>query len=398
MSIEEIAVIGSGLMGHGIAQVAAMSGQEVSLIDISEAALEQAMQKIGDSLNRLHEKGRIRENPQSVVKRIKTTTSLSEGVSKADYVIEAVFEDINLKKEIMSETDSHAPRHAFLATNTSSLPPTVIAESTRRREKVIGMHWMNPPQIMKLVEIVRSRYTDRETIQGTIDLCRRYGKETIVAQKDVWHFLSGRAHSGWLFEAHMMYLRKEADIKELDAVARYKIGLPMGAFELFDFIGNVDVRTKGLKSAEEILKIYPEFEPWPVFLTLNQHLTKDLWGPMSEKGLSGIKTGRGFYTYPEGKYVKPEIPPELAEKVEPLHLLAPAINGAAWCVTNGLGGVSDVNKAFQLGYGWPRGIFEYVDEYGVDNIVGVLKAKEAKAPEWARDFYRVDPLLATLKS
>jgi len=385
-------------MGHGIAQVAATSGQEVSLIDISNVTLGRAMQKIGDSLNRLYEKGRIQESPQSVVNRIQTTTSLSEGVSKADYVIEAVFEDINLKKEIMGEADLHAPKHAFLATNTSSLPITVIAEATKRREKVIGTHWMNPPQIMKLIEIIRSRYTDQETMQSTVDLCRRYGKETIVAKKDVWHFLSGRSHSGWLFEVNLMYLRKEADIKELDAVARYKIGLPMGPFELFDFIGNVDVRTKALKSAEQILKIYPEFEPWPVFLALNQHLTKELWGPMSEKGLSGIKTGKGFYTYPDGKYVKPEIPPELAERVEPIQLLAPAINGAAWCVTNGVGSTSDIDKVFKLGYGWPKGIFELMDEYGVGNIVNVLKAKEAKAPQWLRDFYKVDPLLTARKS
>ncbi len=393
MTIENVAVIGAGAMGHGIAQVAATSGQQVSLVATSEATLGRALQKIGDSLNRLHEKGRIKERPQNVLERIRTTTSLSEAVKNADYVIEAVPENFNLKKEILSEADLHAPAHAILATSTSSLPITILAGATNRKEKVIGTHWMNPPQIMKLIEIIRSRYTDQETMQITLDLCRTYGKETIVAKRDVWHFLSGRSHSSWLFEANLMYLRRDAGAREMDAVARYRIGLPMGPFELFDFLGNVDLRIKALQSAEEILKIYPEFEPWPAFLELNRYLTRKLWGPMSQKGLSGAKTGKGFYTYPDKKFLKPEIPPELAEKIEPVQMLAPAINGAAWCVTNGIGSVSDVNKAFKLGYGWPRGIFEFVDELGVDNIVKVLKAKEARAPQWLRDFYRADPWL-----
>ncbi|MBI2830821.1 MAG: NAD(P)-binding domain-containing protein [Chloroflexi bacterium] len=393
MSIENVAVIGAGAMGHGIAQVAAMSGQQVSLVATSDASLEKAMQKIRYSLDRLHNKGRIKESPPHVMERVRTTTSLKEAVTIADYVIEAVPEDLNLKKEVLKQADLHAPAHTVLATSTSSLPITILAGATRRKEKVIGTHWMNPPQIMRLIEVIRSRYTDEETMQSTLDLCRRYGKETIVAKKDVWHFLSGRSHSSWLFEANLMYLRKDADAREMDAVARYKIGLPMGPFELFDFLGNVDLRLKTLKSAEELLKIYPEFEPSPVFLALHRYLAKELWALMSEKGMSGVKTGKGFYTYPDRKYVKPEIPLELAEKVEPIQVLAPAINGAAWCVTNGIGSVSDVNKAFRLGYSWPKGIFEYIDELGIDTIIMVLKAKESKAPQWLRDFYRPDPLL-----
>jgi len=135
LSIERVAVIGSGLMGHGIAQVAAMSGQEVSLIDISDEFLGKALHRIKDSLNKLSDKGRIKESPESILKRIKTTTDLPGGVSDADYVIEAVFEDINLKRKIFGEVDKHAPRHAILATNTSGLSVTVISEATKRREK-----------------------------------------------------------------------------------------------------------------------------------------------------------------------------------------------------------------------------------------------------------------------
>ena len=380
-------------MGHGIAQVVATSGQEVSLIDVSDDLLAKARQRIEASLGKFAEKGKIQESPQSILKRIGTTTSIAGGVSDADYVIEAVFEDINLKKEILGEVDKHAPGHAILATNTTGLSVTVIAEAARRKGQVIGMHWMNPPQIMRLIEIIKGRYTDEETLQSTLELCKRYGKETVIAQRDVWQFLAARARAGWSIEANLIYFRKEADFKELDAVAKYKLGLPMGEFEYFDLTGAVDIRTKGLQSLAEIVKIYPDFEPWPVMLAAFRYLAKELWTPMSEKGLSGLKTGKGFYQYPEGKYVKPEIPEQLAGKISPIQLLAPAMNSAAWCVSNGVGSIDDVNKSFRLAFGWPRGIFEFVDEYGIENIIGVLKAKEEKAPEWLKEFYKVDPLL-----
>jgi enoyl-CoA hydratase/3-hydroxyacyl-CoA dehydrogenase len=393
MSIDKVAVIGSGLMGHGIAQVAAMSRQEVSLIDVSHEVLQKAMKKIEFSLKKLSEKGKIQENPDQVQERIKTTTNIGSGVRDADCVIEAVFEDINLKRELWREVDAHAPQHAIMATNTSGLSITFIADATKRKEKVIGMHWMNPPQIMKLVEVIKSEYTDEETLQSTLDLCKRYDKETVISQRDVWFFLAARARTGYSTECNFMYLRKEADFKELDAVARYQLGLPMGEFELTDFTGAVDIRPKGLKSTEEIMQTYPDFEPWPALVSVYRHLSTELWGPMSEKGLSGLKTGKGFYEYPGGKYLKPEIPQELSEKVDPAHLLAPGLNSAAWCVTNGVGSIDDINKSFRLAFGWPKGIFEYLDDYDIDNVVSILEAKQEKAPDWHRDFYKVDPLL-----
>ncbi|MDO8568044.1 MAG: 3-hydroxyacyl-CoA dehydrogenase NAD-binding domain-containing protein [Dehalococcoidales bacterium] len=399
MPVEKVAVIGSGLMGHGIAQVAAMSGQQVALIDIKQEFLDRATLKMGESLAKFAEKGRIKEKPEDVLKRIKTTTDLSKGVSDAGLIIEAVFEDINLKKKVMKDVDASAPRNAILATNSSGLSVTMIAEATRRKEKVIGMHWMNPPQIMKVVEIIKSKYTDEVTLQGTLDACRQYGKDTITAQRDVWFFLAARAHTGWSIEAGLMYLNKEADFKEIDATMRYKVGLPMGDFELTDFIGMADIRTKGFDSVvANILKVYPEFEPWPAFLTINQYVVDKLWRPMSEKGLSGIKTGKGYYDYPGGKYVKPEIPRELAEKVDAAQLLAPTINAAAWCVTNGVGSIEDVNKSFKMAYGWPKGIFEFISDYGIDKIISVVKEKQKKAIPPLRDFYKLDPLLANWKS
>jgi len=375
-----------------------MSGQEVSLIDISDEALTKAMQKIEFSLGKLSEKGKIKESPGQVQQRIKTATNIGSGVSDADCVIEAVFEDIHLKRRLWSEVDAHAPDHAIMATNTSGLSITFIADATKRKEKVIGMHWMNPPQIMKLIEIIKGDYTDEETLESTLDLCKRYGKETVISQKDVWFFLAARARTGYSIECNLMYMNKEADFKEIDAVARYKIGLPMGDFELMDFTGSVDIRGKGLKSTEEIIKTYPDFEPWPALLSVYRKMSREFWDPLSEKGLSGVKKGRGFYDYPDGKYLKPEIPQELSEKIDPVQLLAPGFNSAAWCVTNGVGSIDDVNKSFRLAFGWPRGIFKYLDDYDVNDVVSILRTKEEKAPDWLRDFYKVDPLLADWKS
>ncbi len=398
MSIEQVAVIGCGLMGHGIAQVAAMAGQTVALIDKSEDALAFAKQKIGDSLTRLADKGRIKETPEAVLGRIRTTSSLADGLRDAQFVIEAVFEEINLKRNLIAEVEALAPKDTILATNTSGLSIRAISGKVRNKAKVIGMHWMNPPQLMKLVELIRSDKTDEATLQTTLELCTRYGKETITAQRDVWCFLSGRAKMGVSMENSIMHLANVADHRTLDAVTRYRIGLPMGEFELLDFTGSVDIRPRSLESLGEILKDYPDFEPWPEFRTAYSHLARSVWADMSARGLSGVKSGQGYYPYPGNKYLKPDIPKELADAIDPVQLIAPGLNCAAWCVTNGVGSVEDINKANRLAFGWPKGIFDYIPDYGIARIIEVLNAKEAAAPDWLRGFYRVDPLLANWPS
>ncbi|MFC1919588.1 3-hydroxyacyl-CoA dehydrogenase NAD-binding domain-containing protein [Chloroflexota bacterium] len=393
MAIDKVAVIGGGLMGSGIAQVAAMAGQEVSLVEVSEDILGKALERVRSSLDKLSAKGQIQETTDIVLQRIKPDTSISRGLSDADLIVEAVFEDIDLKRRIVREATGSAPGHAILATNTSGLSIGMIAEATDRKEKVVGMHWMNPPQLMKLVEVVRSKYTDDETLEQAVDLCRIYGKEPLVVQRDVWYFLAARAHYGWSLTTSLTYLAGEAGFKEIDAVSRYRMGLPMGPFELSDFTGAVNIRTGSLRSVDRILKSHPEFEPWPLFLAVFRHLVNELWGPMKEKGLTGVAAGKGYYTYHKGEYSKPDIPGELAEKVDPIQLLAPAINMAARCVSEGLGTIHDINKSFRLAYGWPKGIFEYIDMYSIDDIIYVLKARKQEAPEWLKDFYRIDTLL-----
>jgi len=393
--IENIAVIGSGLMGHGIAQIAAMAGQKVWLIDKSLRALSLARQKMRDSLIRLHDKGRLEETPDVILARITDSTSLAVGVRNAQFVVEAVFEDIQLKRGLLAEVEAAAPAGAILATNTSGLSIRAIAGSVKAKDRVIGMHWMNPPQLMKLVEVIKSDHTSDETLKATLDLCTMYGKETVIANRDVWFFLAARARAGFSIENCALQLAGAADHRTLDAVARYKLGLPMGEFELLDFTGAVDIRPKGWASVEDIVKEYPDFEPWSEFRHAYGHLAQQVWLPMSAQRLSGVKSGRGFYEYPDSRYVKPDIPQELADGMDPVQIMAPAINAAAWCVTNGVGSVNDVNQSMRLAFGWPKGIFDYIADYGVANIIDVLNAKAEAAPPWLEGFYRLDPLLAT---
>jgi len=147
------------------------------------------------------------------------------------------------------------------------------------------------------------------------------------------------------------------------------------------------------EKVEQIVEGFPEFEPLPPLMIAYSRLAVELWRPMSDKGLSGVKTGQGFYTYPDGKYVKPDISKEYAGSFDPLELIAPSVNVAAWCVDHGVGSVADVNKSFRLAFGWPKGIFEFSEEYGAENILKTLKKKKAAAPDWLIDFYRPAPLL-----
>ncbi len=396
MSINKVAVIGGGLMGSGIAQVGATAGQDVCLIDVSESVLQRALARASSSLNRLYAKGTLKETPDTILKRIGTNTDLAKGVSGADYVIEAVFEDIGLKRQIARAVDSNAPGHAILATNTSGLSIAVIAEATGRPEKVIGMHWSNPPAIMRFIELIKSKYTDEGTLQCTLELCKRYEKDPVIARKDIWFFLAVRARCGLSLEACLMYLNKEAGIREIDSTCRYELGMPLGVFEVMDFSGFADIITRGMKSTENILITYPGFEPWPAFLGAFRRVAEELFRPMADEQLFGVKTGKGFYSYPEGKYVKPDIPG--GSKLDPIELMAPALNVAAWCVTHGVGTISDIDKSMKVAFGWPKGMFDYVDDFGIGRIVSTLKAKQAKAPQPLRGLYEVDPLLVDWKA
>ena len=375
MEINKIAVMGAGAMGHGIAQLAAMAGFDVTMRDISEEFVEAGMKKIRWSIGKFIEKGKISPSEaQNTLKRIRPLVSLKEAVEGADFIIEAVPEKLKLKQQVFKEIDGYAPAHAILATNTSALPVTEIAAATNRPEKVIGMHFFNPPALMRLVEVVMGEKTSEDTRNVTIDLAKKLGKEPVLCKKDVPGFIANRITiSGTNLVAWMVY-KGDYTIEEVDAAAMYKAGMPMGTFALLDFTG--------LDIAYHVMMFMEEREP-------NFNVSPLIKEKM-EKGEIGVKAGKGFYTYPEkGKWAMPQISKDKAEKFDPMIQTYAMANVAAELIRNDIATAEDIDKTLKLGFNMPIGVLELADTLGIDLIVSKLREIEAKYGE----FYKPSPLL-----
>ena len=279
---DTIAVVGAGAMGSGIAQVAAASGFRVRLADLSSGVLEKAMVSIGKSLARLVKAGtRSAEEAAAALSRIATTTEMAEAVREADAVIEAVPEDLALKREVFRLLDGAAPAHALLLSNTSELSIAALASATSRPDRVAGMHWFNPPPLMKLIEIVRAEETSDETVAAVEDLSRRMGKETVVC-RDARGFVTSRALAAHLLECFRIAEEGVATPKDIDTAIRLGLNYPMGPFELADYVG-LDVLAAAARSLAEAHG--SRFAPPRVLLE------------RVEKGHLGVKTGKGFYDH-----------------------------------------------------------------------------------------------------
>ena len=284
--MKHISVIGAGTMGNGIAHTFAMKAYEVKLIDISQEALEKAMATIAKNLDRMIQKERITEEDKSAcLANISCLTDLSEGVSKADLVVEAATERVDLKLKIFKQIDEAAPKDCILASNTSSISITKIAAATERPEKVIGMHFMNPVPIMKLVEVIKG-YATSEAVTATImELSKDLGK-TPVEVNDYPGFVANRILIPMINEAIYTLHEGVAGVEEIDAVMKLGMAHPMGPFQLADFIG-LDVV---LAIANVLYDGFgnPKYAPCP--LLVNMVTAKRL----------GRKSGEGFYKYTPG--------------------------------------------------------------------------------------------------
>ncbi len=355
--IKTIAVIGAGTMGHGIAELAALAGYTVHLQDISEELVRKGLERIEWSLNKLAEKGAISpEKAKEALGRVRTFVSLEEAVKDADFVIEAVPEKLQLKREIFEKLDAHAPPHAILATNTSSLSITKIAEATKRPDKVVGMHFFNPPVKMALVEVVKGEKTSEETMRTTVELAKKLGKTPIRVEKDVFGFIVNRVLVGpFMFEAAWIVSRGEATIEQVDSRMKYYEGFPMGPFELQDLVG-LDVGYFLMKEAG--LPIPPIVEE------------------KVKKNELGRKTGKGFYDYSEGK--APEIPREAGKSFDPTPIYALMVNEACHLLEQGVTTPEDLDLAVQLGAGFPEGLLRRADRLGLDTLLQALEALHEK--------------------
>jgi len=282
--IKRIAVLGAGLMGHGITQVAAQVGKyEVVMRDIDQKFVDNGMNMIRESLQRFVKKGQLTDAQMNeIIARIHPALDLKEAVSKADLVIEAAPENVELKKTVFREVDNFAPPHAIIASNTSSVSITELASATKRPEKVCGMHFFNPPQLMKLVEIIKGAATSEETIQTILEAARRMEKETVLVKKDSPGFIVNRILIPALNEAAELYWEGVADRDDIDKAIKLGLNWPMGPLMLLDYIGSDTT----LAIAEVLAKeLDPKFHP-------NTGLKQ-----MVKAKMLGRKTGKGFYDW-----------------------------------------------------------------------------------------------------
>jgi enoyl-CoA hydratase/3-hydroxyacyl-CoA dehydrogenase len=379
MTVKNITVLGSGVMGHGIAQVSATAGYNVVLRDIKQEFLDKAMEKIKWSLDKLVSKEKIsKEEGDSIFSRITPIVDLNEAVKNAELVIEVVPEIMELKKLVYAELDKVAGPEVIFASNTSTLPITEIANTTSRPEKFIGIHFFNPPQLMKLVEIIPGEKTSQEITDLTQEYVKSINKQAVLCRKDVPGFIINRLFIPMVHEACYAQDRTNATLEEIDSAVKFKLGFPMGIFELADFTG-MDVIHKA--TVEMHLRDKKVINPHPTIEKM-----------FNEKKL-GQKSGEGYYKYSDDKYERVSLSEELAEKFNPIQLVANILNNAAWLITNGASDIEEIEKAAQLGLGLKKPLFETAKEIGIKNIINELN----KLAEKHGEFYKPDPLLISMQ-
>ncbi|MFZ4477424.1 MAG: 3-hydroxyacyl-CoA dehydrogenase family protein [Saprospiraceae bacterium] len=284
--MNNITVIGSGTMGNGIAHVFAQFGYQVTLVDIAQTALDKAMVTIAGNLDRQVKKGTLTEDEKTAtLARIQPVTDLATGVANADLVVEAATENVGLKLKIFAEMDQYAPPAAILATNTSSISITQIAAVTKRPAQVIGMHFMNPVPVMKLVEVIRGYATSDAVTQQVMELSANLGKSPVEVN-DYPGFVANRILMPMINEAIYTLFEGVSGVVEIDTVMKLGMAHPMGPLQLADFIG-LDVCLSILRVLQDGFG-NPKYAPCPLLVN------------MVMAGKLGAKTGEGFYRYTPG--------------------------------------------------------------------------------------------------
>jgi enoyl-CoA hydratase/3-hydroxyacyl-CoA dehydrogenase len=376
--LNKITVLGSGIMGHGIAQISAMNGYQVVLRDIEQRFLDSAMGKIKWSLDKLVEKNKIKkEESDKIYGRIKPIVDLKDALVDTDLLIEAVPEDLNLKKKVYSEVDQFAEEKTVYASNTSTLPISEISQLTSRPDRFIGLHFFNPPQLMKLVEVIPGAKTGKSIVDLGINLVKSLGKDPILCNKDVPGFIVNRVFIPLVHEAAYCLESDGKTMTQIDSAVKFKLFLPMGIFELADYTG-IDVIHKA--TVEMYSRDKKVIHPHPMIAQL------------FSSGKLGKKSGDGFYSYGEKNYERVPLSEEEANHYDPIRMLSVALNNASWLITNNVCNKEDLELALRLGMGLKKELFEIGKEYGFENIIKTLD----QLKKGNESFYTPDPYLVTL--
>ena len=365
-------------MGHGIAQVSATAGYNIVLRDIKQEFLDRAMEKIRWSLDKLVTKEKMsKDEADAIFSRIMPVVDLDDAIKDAELVNEVVPEIMDLKNQVYAELDKAAKPDVIFASNTSTLPITEIANTTSRPDKFIGIHFFTPPQLMKLVEVIPGEKTSQEITDLTLEFVKSVNKQAVLCRKDVPGFIINRLFIPMVHEACYLHDRTGATLEEIDSAVKFKLGFPMGIFELADFTGMDVIHKATVEMHLRDKKV------------INPHKTVE---KMFDEKRLGQKSGEGYYKYSDDKYERVKLSEELAEKCNPIQLVANVLNNAAWLITNGASDIDEIEKAVKLGLGLRKPLFETAKEIGIQNIVDELN----KLKEEYGEFYKPDPLLESM--
>lgn len=375
----KIAVIGAGTMGSGIAQVAAQAGHDVVLFDTRREAVDKALATLRKTLDKLVEKGKLtKEQADGIQSRIAPASDLKE-LAGSGLVIEAIIEDLGIKKKLFGDLEGIVPEDAVLATNTSSLSVTAIAGGLKHPVRMVGLHFFNPAPLLPLVEVVPGLVTDPELGARMNALMKAWGKVPVLC-KDTPGFIVNRVARPFYGESIRIFEEGIADMPTIDAALKTYGGFRMGPFELMDLIGN-DINFTVTKTVWEAFHYDQRYKP---SITQQRQV---------ESGRLGRKSGRGYYgygtdeTFP-GAHVDVLLGNSIVERV-----LAMLINEAADALFWGIASAADIDLAMTKGVNYPKGLLAWADEQGAAHWLAVLERMQA---EYGEDRYRPSPMLRRL--
>jgi 3-hydroxybutyryl-CoA dehydrogenase len=372
----EIGVIGAGTMGSGIAQVAAQSNHTVWLFDTNDAALDKAQTSLKKIMARLVEKGRkTQEEADAIISRVHNTTDY-HSFQNSGLVIEAIIENLDIKKKVFSSLESVVSKDCILASNTSSLSIASIAASCDTPERVVGIHFFNPAPLMPLVEIIPAVQTSEENLQKAKDLIDSWKKVTVVT-KDTPGFIVNRVARPFYGEAIRIYEEGIADMVTIDWAMKEIGGFRMGPFELMDYMGN-DINYTVTETVWTAFYYDPRYKP-----SFTQKR-------MMEAGYLGRKSGRGYYSYAEGATNPEPDKNQVVGEAIVWRILIMLINEAADALHLGVASAKDIDLAMTKGVNYPKGLLKWADERGVQNVLDGLDKLYAAYHE---ERYRASVLL-----
>lgn len=380
--MKTIGIIGAGTMGSGIAQVAATAGCQVVLFDTRGQALQTAESKLEKILARLIEKGRMdSQQKEGIQSGIQYATDIST-MADADLVIEAIVENLEVKKEVFQSLEALVRPDTVLASNTSSLSIASIAAALQDPSRCIGIHFFNPAPLMRLVEVIPAIQTAPSVLQQCVDTITQWGK-TVAVAKDTPGFIVNRVARSFYGEALRIYEEGVADFETIDTALKSLGGFRMGPFELMDFIGN-DVN---YTVTETVFKAFYYDSRYKPSFTQKR---------LSEAGYLGRKSGRGYYQYKDGQKVPSATSAEVDETVQKEifeRVLVMLINEAADALFLNIASASDIDNAMTKGVNYPKGLLAWADEMG---IAWCVTHMDTLYDRYREDRYRCSPLLRTM--